>query len=142
MNELQLIRRQVALEREHLLALSRKENNFFSVSYNRYLIYILNQERSRSAAHLRRLSAASGIAPAQEAALANLKHALEETANAAPDRRAALLGRLIDSAERVEALVEQRYTIDDWRSVARIDADSVLEERRLWAEVLRDGSGS
>ncbi len=158
MNEVQLIRQQIGIVREHVRVLSRNKNNHFSNAYDDYIIYALNQEQSRGAAHVQRLSAAGSSAPQEEAALAHLRHALDETAPllevatshtargskapATPERRAALLCNLIDSAERVEALAERRYTLEDWRSVARVDADSVLEERKLWAEVVRDGSGS
>jgi hypothetical protein len=156
MNEAQLIRRQIGIEREHAYELLRRIEQTFSMVYDNYLLYILDKQTSRATAHIERMSSRGPVTPDEEAALQNLRRALEELTRVvpAPDSRAgssprisagqerclAPLRDLIDSSERLEALAERRYTIDDWRSIARIDADSVLEERRLWAEVLRHGS--
>jgi len=102
------------------------------MSYVKYMRYCLDKESARARAHLARLGSAAEPTPAETAALERLKRALGE----------ARLLDLIEAAERVEALAEQWYSIEDWRRVARIDADAILEERRLWAEVDRDGSGA
>jgi hypothetical protein len=173
-NEVQLIRRQIATERQHLRELAarsgqaavgedhdagrmRKLSQDISASYFNYMRYYLPRERARAQAHIERIGRGASPTPDERAALAGLQQALGETtglsgsevAHAALTPRSACAGecardaarlcRLIDSAERIEALAERRYAIEDWRSVARLDADSVLEERRLWAEVLRHG---
>jgi hypothetical protein len=163
MNEAQLIRRQIGIEREHACELLRRIESTFSMTYSNYLLYILDKQTSRATAHIERMSSRGPVTPDEEAALHNLRRALEELTRVLPapesgggrppsragssppisagqERCLAPLRDLIDSSERLEALAEWRYTIDDWRSIARIDADSVLEERRLWAEVLRHGS--
>jgi hypothetical protein len=158
MNEVQLIRSQIATERQHLRACIGDDLYYLSEIYEKYIRYILNRELSRGASHAARMSRARPLTAAEKEGLAMLRQALDQAAEALPGfepsrrgsdsgaaaraRCAALLRNLVDSAERIEALAEQRYTIDDWRDIAEVDADSVLEERRLWAEVLRHGSGS
>jgi hypothetical protein len=43
----------------------------------------------------------------------------------------------LEDSQSLMARAEARYTVEDWRLVARVDADSIREERRLRAEVLR-----
>ena len=101
-------------------------------------MYSLDRERTRAAAHMARLGRDAELTGAERAALARLEEALDAArATAAPC--ATLLADLIEAAARLEALVERRYTIEDWREVARVDADSILEERRLWAETQLHG---
>ncbi len=159
MNEVQLIRSQIATEREHLRACLRDNSYYFPDIYENYLRYFLDREHSRCAQHAARLSRCARSLSAEEVeVLASLRQALDHSAEVLPAldrsatrgsdsaaaaavaRCAARLRSLVDSAERIEALAEPRYTIEDWRNVAQLDADSVLEERRLWAEVLRHGS--
>jgi hypothetical protein len=153
MNEEQLIRRQLAIERQHLRELAALCGHaqdtllyYKSMRYMDYMRYHLPREHARGAAHIDRMRKRAPLTLAESTALADLQQALTDTGLAQrscspgdPPRDAALLCRLVDALERIEALAEPRYTIEDWRSVARIDADSVLQERRLWAEVLRHG---
>jgi hypothetical protein len=151
MNEVQLLRRQIATERQHAReaaahcacvrtttpAASRVFSEINSVNssiYDEYIMYYIVRERARALAHIARLSPSTPLAPAEEVALRSLRDALEETAN--PD--AAL--HLIDATEAIEKLAERCYKVEDWRSVAQVDADSILQERRLWAEVIRHGT--
>lgn len=57
-------------------------------------------------------------------------------------RCAALLERLVESRGALEALTGRGYTVDDWRRAAHVNADSILEERQLRAEVLQYGAGA
>ena len=149
---MQFLRRQIGIERQHgreVAALcgaipARHESlvgtDFghskldISNNYVQYMKYYLDLESARARAHIARMSSATDPTLAETTALESLKGALSE----------ASLLELIEAAERVEALAERRYSIEDWRRVARVDADAVLEERRLWARlkhrVHRDGS--
>jgi hypothetical protein len=155
LNEVQLLRQQLRTERQHgraVAALCERLTLDNSFSYDTIVRYYLDKECSRAAAHLTRMSASPALTGAESAALAQLERALGAPASAgvplarapasrpAAARCAALLLDLIAAAERVETLVERRYSIEDWRDVARVDADSMLEERRLWGEIHRDGS--
>ncbi len=173
LNEVQLLRRQIGLERQHgreLVALGaalpregasssrmRSEiiSEYTSRSYDDYIMYYLLREQARAAAHIQRMSAAGALTDLEREACESLGRVLGAAANAVantpadaleasraaaggvPAARAALLCELIEAAERLEALAERRYAVEDWRHVARVDADSILEEHRLWAEVHR-----
>ncbi|HTX24444.1 MAG TPA: hypothetical protein VMD03_07305 [Steroidobacteraceae bacterium] len=163
MDEVQLIRRQIDTERQHLraaataLAAAARTRDVradrgtsgdtscaISESYERYLL--TNREPARCAAHLARLGARGALSPPERTALAQLQDSLTRLrgrvgAAAATDRvdpaeLAQLTCEWIESAESLEALAERRYTVDDWRAIAQIDADWILEERRLWAQLL------
>jgi hypothetical protein len=43
----------------------------------------------------------------------------------------------VEDSESLMARASARYTVEDWRRIAGVDADSIREERRLRAEVLR-----
>lgn len=143
MNEVQLLRRQIAVERQHFI----ETNVDNSKSYKNYIIYYITKERARAKAHIARLSLHASLASTEQAALASLRHALDETAdldaadaNGTLARRTTLLHNLIHAAEAVEPFAERYYSVEDWRSVAQVSADSILEERRLWAEVIHHGT--
>ncbi len=186
MNEVQLLKSQLAAERQHLrevaglcTAGSELVSPEFTESCANYILFSMNQERARAQALLERSSRVRGPADGARGEPAAL-HALEEGLGAvtvalgellelrgtrragrggpgavggppgmnggrqrleALGRSAALLERLIVSRLSVQALAEAGYTVEDWRRIARVDADSVLEERRLRAEVLRHGAG-
>ncbi len=163
MNEVQLLRAQLAAEREHLrevaalCAARRREDNIsydFIISCTEYLLFRLSKEHARGVA----LQNLQGVAPENlrralipvTAAIGELR-AQSTARNVATDARqrlelldrcAALADQLIESRRALEALAESRYTVEDWRRVACIDADSILEERKLRAEVLRHGTGA
>jgi hypothetical protein len=174
MNEVQLLRQQIATERRHVREatairaaacpashVTSRDAKLdlhldISISYDNYLRYFFAKERARARAHIARLSRHAPLAPSEQAALTRLQRALEESAdleamlagavaiaaetNGALAGNTALLCNLIDANETLEPLAERRYSVEDWRSVAQVDADSVLEERRLWAEVNRHGT--
>jgi hypothetical protein len=143
MNEVQLLRRQIAVERQHCLDI--RDNN--SISYDNYIMYYIARERARMKAHIGRLSLHAPLAPSEQAALTSLRHALDESAdldaantNGGLARRTSLLHNLVHAAEAIEPFAERYYSVEDWRSVAQVSADSILEERRLWAEVTHHGT--
>jgi hypothetical protein len=143
MNEVQLLRRQIAVERQHFLDISE----YTSISYGNYITYYIAREQARVKAHIGRLTSHAPLAPTEQAALTSLRHALDESADldaANTDgglaHRATLLRNLIHAAEAIEPFAERYYSVEDWRSVAQVSADSILEERRLWAEVIHHGT--
>jgi hypothetical protein len=136
MNEVQLLRRQIAAERQHV----RDINFNNSSAYSDYIKYILARERARAVGHLARLSMYLPLAPNEQAALTSLRDALGETIDLEATGGTAGLCNLIDTIESIELIAERRYSVEDWRSVAQLDADSVLEERRLWSEVTHRGT--
>lgn len=201
MNEAQLIRAQLAAEREHLREVafwcaaarsapavrsraggsptavawrSAEISQEFIMSCINYLLFFMKQEQARGAACLELSSRAPDsprdaadphTPPRLHGALAPLRAALAAVTTALAElgstseayrpgraggpeilaqlcRCAALVERLTESRLALEALAERRYTVEDWRRVAHVDADSILEERKLRAEVLRHGAGA
>jgi len=130
----------------------------YITSYISYLMFIIRKERARAEAHAERFGGAKSQGPMEHAALERLQEALASVATIEVSLRAALAARgapearerarelvdavavveaLIDARVALEALASSRYTVDDWRHTAQIDADSILEERRLRAQVLQ-----
>lgn len=170
MNEAQLIRAQLAAEREHLREVASlcaaahtrihqaEISPYFINSCINYLLFSMNKERTRSAALLECSSRAHEKAGNDlRRALSLVTDALGElqarstARSVATDARqtleelercTALVDRLIDSRLDLETLAEREYSIVDWRRVAHVDADSILEERKLRTEVLRHGAGA
>lgn len=174
MNEAQLIRAQLAAEREHLREVASlcaaahtrihqaEISPYFISSCINYLLFSMNKERTRSAALLECSSRAHERA--HEKAGNDLRRALSLVTDALGELQArstarsvatdarqtleelerctALVDRLIDSRLDLETLAEREYSIVDWRRVAHVDADSILEERKLRTEVLRHGAGA
>ncbi len=169
MNEVELIRAQLDAEREHLrevasLGASRRAMDYFSkdfiISYTNYLLFCMSKEHARSTTLLERSSPGDSgpiddlrraLTPAT-AALGELRGPARATAHGAvTDGRqrleelhhcAELADRLIESRRALQALTEHLFTVDDWRRLAHVDANSILEERKLRAEVLRHGAGA
>jgi len=158
MNEVQLLRRQIGTERAHareagaiaaagtatqaMMGRNRNITTYISNRYVKYIEYCMRIERTRALGHIARLAAHSPLVAGEEAALARLRRALEQhvpldgtVGSVAP--YVSLLCDLVDASEALERFAERRYSVEDWRAVARVDADSVLEERRLWGEVIR-----
>jgi hypothetical protein len=131
----------------------------YITSYASYLMFITNKERARAQAHLERFGSGQPLGPADHAALEHLRGALasadtiDASLRAAMDARsgateareravaikhdATVLEALIEARVALEALAAPRYTVDDWRHTAQVDADSILEERRLREQVLQ-----
>ncbi|MGH8150823.1 MAG: hypothetical protein ACRETB_12740 [Steroidobacteraceae bacterium] len=167
MNEIELLDAQLAAEREHvrevaswcamLAARGRFDDIYcdFTDNCHRYLMFILRQEDARAAVHLE-LAAERTAEPRVRAASERLRKALgsspgavvaTSSADAHADSRlddlaklAAHVVDLIDSRIAVATLIAPRLTLGERRRTAHVDADSILEERRLHAQVARHGT--
>ncbi len=140
-------------------------------SYKEYLEFILNSERRRLGSHLDRLRSHGALSEAErrtverctrafealaietgsEPTLGGQEHVATDTGprDAAPTvqigRIAELLSRLEPMTREIEAIAERHYGVEDWRRTAQIDADSILEERRLREQIVaqaRSNQGS
>jgi hypothetical protein len=90
-------------------------------------------ERHRTALLLRRQALA-----ALADALARTDESFSQATTETLSHYCALLAQSgIEESTALAAVAARRYTIEDWRAIARVDADSIREERRLRAEVLR-----
>lgn len=141
MNELQLIRSELAAQRRHALELIAL--GVTSDAYTVYLAFILDLEARRIASHLEHLQSRSDLTDANHRLLGRCARTLETlAATQARGSSAELLARLMPLVEELEALAESRYALADWRRAAHIDADSILEERRLRKKVLEQVHGN
>lgn len=167
MNEIQYLRAQLATERRDLAevvshcAVATREalrqaadfSHEFLVACANYLMFFIEKERARAAVQLQRPHNPGHLEPlraalaAADQAAARLSSLLEAQDGGTTIRdavadlagTAAALEALADSRAAVMALAASRYTLEDWRRTALVDADGILEERRLHAEVLRNG---
>jgi hypothetical protein len=160
MNEIQLIRGQLAAERRHASAVASAcaaaADGEFAQACVEYLVRVLAwfEERDQRAIDLARRRRGEGLAGrALEDALARpgtSREALEklERAMAAGARAAASdpsplwqeFTRYFEGAwsarrEAIDARLAEELGSAQWRTVAGIDADSILEERRSFARV-------
>jgi len=173
MNEVQLIRNQLALERAHAAAVANAcatarpsgagaepasdSPGLFRAACVDYLACVLAwfEERDQRLVDLiqARLGAADPVRRAFEEALARHGRSREALAklesacagNAGPDHRARQQGwreftEYFNNAwstrrDALDALLASNSRVSDWRSFAGIDADSILEERRRYAQV-------
>jgi len=138
-NELQLIRAELATQRRHARDLAAShardlndKNSFTSDSYDKYFTFILAIESRRAASHLERLRSRSDLSVTERGVIERYAGELEvlRAERAAVDNARGVT-RLCDLSTELEAIAESRYGLDDWRRAAHIDADSILEERRL-----------
>lgn len=162
MNEVELIRSQLSLERQHAAAVSRALSAtahdeaplaFREASVD-YLAWMLSRfeereqvfhdlVRSRFTAddpNRRALEAAFGLRGTSREALEKLEAALRpnpNTARAAPWADFLLFFADAWSARRdtLEKLFAHQAKVADWRAVSGIDADSIFEERNRYARV-------
>lgn len=168
MNEIELLKSQLAAERQHLeeiAARCRGGNEqisiYFTANCIKYLLFSIKNERARLEAHAERSRDGADARSAQaierlrrafeqaEAAAARLPALPESAPSKAVSREdalaltecAELIQRSVEARTALEALEAPRYTVDDWRRIARLDADSILEERRLRTGVLGHGAG-
>jgi hypothetical protein len=160
MNEIQLIRGQLAAERRHASAVASAcaaaAHGEFAHACVEYLVRVLAwfEERDQRVADLARSRPGEGLAGgAIEEALARpgtSREALErlERATAAGVQAAASdpsplwqeFARYFDGAwsarrDAIDARLAEELGPAEWRAVAGIDADSILEERRSFARV-------
>jgi vacuolar-type H+-ATPase subunit I/STV1 len=154
MDEASLIRRQHDVELAHLreavqaldhLKISGDLTTEITITYSDYIIRYIRAALSRFEAMAQQLTRKAALAPQDRGSLENLaklKRAseielaqLEQSTDAAAPARAAL-----EIAERMRALVtplvEQHFALADWRQSARFDADSMLEERQRFAQLM------
>lgn len=161
MNELQLLRKELAAQRRHAreLSISRVE----SATYDEYLALIIGLETHRIASHLARLRPRLDMSETERRLLERCTSEFERlTAQASAScptafegdghapgalpsgaltRKADLVMRLSALSEELETIAVSRYGIEDWRRAAHVDADSILEERRLRKKVLEQAHG-
>jgi hypothetical protein len=165
MNETQLLRQQCELESRQIreiaalcagAATSASISDVFSIACATYLEYVGERCEARDADHEARLRAAG--ADHERLDLERLgtqlrarRDALSALAAASPHRAEPLSPPTHEALRRYCELLAQsredstalmtaaarRYSVEDWRAVARVDADSIREERRLRTEVLR-----
>ncbi len=162
MNELQLIRGQLAVERQHaaevanacasaLQAGAQGSLPEFRQACVDYLVWVLSrfEERDQTILDLTRSRALSDAAARKEIeelisrpgksreALAKLELALSAAADSARWRE---FGQFFNGTWRtrrdaIDAFFERNARVSDWRAVAAIDADSILEERSRYTRV-------
>jgi hypothetical protein len=157
MDEAALIRRQHEAERAHLreavqvlddLKISGDLTREITIAYSDYIIRYIRLAVSRFETMAQQLARKAALAPQDRVSLENLAE-LKRTSEillaqleqpepspepAAPARAA------FEISERMRALVtpllEQHFVLSDWRHSARFDADSMLEERRRFAQLM------
>jgi len=161
MNEVQLLRRQIGTERAHarearaiaaaagtatqaMMGRNKNLNPSISNRYVKYIEYCMRMESTRALGHIARLATHSPLVAGEEAALARLRRTLEQHVPldgtvGSVAQYVSLLCDLVDASEALERFTERRYSVEDWRAVAQVNADSVLEERKLWGEVIEHG---
>jgi hypothetical protein len=157
MNETQLIRRQLALEREHLAAVAQAATRLsapgsalapFQQACAEYLACVLGWYAARD----RRLGAlAAGLGSEDprcatvneilardgdsDEALARLAAAADDAAGW-PHLLQFLAGPWSARRDALEGLLANDARVIDWRQIGGIDADGILEERTRFAHVL------
>ncbi|HYK25264.1 MAG TPA: hypothetical protein VEV18_03325 [Steroidobacteraceae bacterium] len=164
MNEVQLIRRELAAQREHAREVGASWSSCLedfkfvnSVTYYSYFSLILGLESKRIESHLERLRPRADLSEEERQRLARCARefethasarALASMADSAPAVTASTVARSVESltrlstvVEELEAIAESRYRVDDWRRASHVDADSSLEERRLRKLALGEARG-
>ena len=146
MNELQLIRRELAAQRRHVRAittsLSTQSAPSISVSYKLYFSFIIAMETRRLASHLERLRSRTDLTDADLRLIERGVRTLEALgAERSPGSCAERVTSLSALVEELEGIAESRYGLNDWRRAAHLDADSILEERRLREKALEQAHG-
>lgn len=168
MNEVQLIRREIAAQRRHASEAAAggasssesQKGSAYTVACVEYIELIIKQERLRLEAHLERLRARRELTEAERQMLERCAAFVgampsvgtgdapglsEPDAAIDPVRRLArardLLSRIEPVAHEIEAVAERCYGIDDWRRTSHVDADSILEARRMRKRVLEHADG-
>lgn len=169
MNEVELIRRQLGVERQHAADVARASANalvaagpegpdplteVFRQASVDYLVWILSRFeereqvfhdllRSRLAAddpNRRAVESAFALPGTSREALAKLETALGATRGTDIATRWTEFLRFFSSAwsarrDEIDRLFERQAKITDWRTVADIDADSIVDERNRYARV-------
>ena len=155
MNEVQLIRAQLSLERQHAAEVVRSLADLAKVEAFRptaveYLAWILSRFeerdqvfhdllRKRFAAEdpdRRNAEAALELAGSSREALARLETALGGANDGAwTDFVRFFNGAWSSRRAEIDRLFERQAKVTDWRTVSGIDADSIVDERGRYARV-------
>ncbi|HEY2590990.1 MAG TPA: hypothetical protein VGI35_05310 [Steroidobacteraceae bacterium] len=158
MNEMQLIRRELAAQRRHAREIAASwisprgaVSNEILNTYDAYFLLIIHLESSRVASHLDSLQSRSDLTHAERSLLEHCGSEFETLAAgaaAAPAitretvmRHGSLLMQLSTLVQQLEGIAESRYGVDDWRRASHLDADSILEELRLRKQALGETRG-
>ena len=149
MNETDFIRQQLATERDHLRDILHSVRIGTVPCANagpvmRYVDWAGQRLLQRIEAHRQALDAASGVGPDTRALLARVTAAAATAATAAtaaeaatqrpPHRQAEQLLALLEAwNESLETAAGKSLRIAHWRAAGHLSADSILEERQLYA---------
>jgi hypothetical protein len=141
MNELDFIRRQLATEHAHLREILEAVQRGTAASGTArpvaaYIDWASRRLRQQLAAHHSALAALGSDAAEQP--LGRVAAALDTVGTGTPTRqpaqRAPRLLALLDAwTEPLDTLAGGSLRISHWRQAARLSADSILEERQLYA---------
>jgi hypothetical protein len=158
MNEVELIRAQLSLERQHAsdvsralsAAGSRGNDDLESLQAFRqasvdYLVWILTrfEEREQTFHDLAReddtergaVENALALPGSSREALTKLESALGAKSGGWSDFQQFFVGAWSARRDALDQLFAQQSKVTDWRAVAGIDADSIFEERSRYARV-------
>jgi hypothetical protein len=157
MNEMQIIRRELAAQREHSREIGASWNSrrfdlsiANSVCYNLYFLLIIGLESKRIESHLDRLRSRSDLSDTERRKLERCAREFEtltaarvpaSASDPATTITADTVARFSTVVQELEAIAASRYGVDDWRRASYIDADSILEERRLRTQALGEAHG-
>jgi len=160
MNEIELIRAQLNLERQHASAVVRAcasasgnpmADAPFRTASVEYLAWILSRFEEREQvfrellrkrfteedAHRRAVEAALALPGSNREALAKLEAVLSASSGA-PSWSEFLHffnGPWSTRRDEIDRLFAAHARVPDWRTVSAIDADSIVDERNRWARV-------
>lgn len=170
MNEVQLIRRELAAQRRHAREIAASwisprgaVSNEILNAYDAYFLLIIHLESARVASHLASLQSRSDLTHAERWLLERCGGEFEALAverqpgrvrgseAQAPAgaaitrdtvmRHGSLLMQLSTLVQQLEGIAESRYGVDNWRRASHLDADSILEELRLRKQALGETRG-
>ena len=158
MNEVELIRAQLRVERQHAEAVARacaSTHAAVSAPGTEYLAWILTRFeereqvfhdliRKRFAAgdpHRQAVEVTLGAPGSNREVLTKLEAALGASADAHTTARrwseflSFFSGDWVTRRNEIDRLFQIQAKVTDWRTVSAIDADSIVDERARWARV-------
>lgn len=164
MNEIELIRTQLSVERQHATAVARAcasvlggavDLQAFRATSVEYLAWILSRFETREQVfhdllrkrftaedpHRRAVEAALALPGSNREVLAKLEAAL----GVSPDDQTTsrrwqeflhfFSGPWSTRSDEIDRLFQKHTKVTDWRTISAIDADSIVAERTRWARV-------
>ena len=145
MNEIQLIRTQLGVERQHATAAARACSNALAVEYlawvlsrfeARELLFhdLLHKRFAPDDPHRRAVEAALALPGSNREALEKLQSALE-SGSGGSEFLHFFTGPWAVRHDELDRLLGAHTKVTDWRTVSGIDADSIVAERTRWARV-------